>query len=231
MHRELSAVWDDFAADPDCWVAILTGAGERAFSAGNDLKHAAAHPEEIGRDDLMPRGGFGGIVARFDLFKPIIAAVNGYALGGGLEIALACDIIVASETARFGLPEPRVGDIANGGGITRLSRQIPLKQAMSLVLTGRRIDAGEALRLGFVNEVVPPDQLRPAAERWANEILEAAPLAVRASKEVAMVGLDHDVATAMRLKYANFEALLASEDAIEGPTAFAEKRPPKWTGR
>lgn len=228
-HDELSAIWDDFDADPDAWVAILAGAGDRAFCAGNDLKYVAAHPEVIGADQ-SPRAGFGGITSRHDLFKPVIAAVNGYALGGGFEIALACDLIVASTTAQFGFPEPRVGDIANEGGLLRLSRQVPLKVAMSVVLAGRRLSADEAQRWGLVNEVVPPAELVATAERFAREIMEGAPLAIRASKEAVLTGMDQPLPVAMRLRNANFEALLRSADAIEGPRAFTERRKPSWTG-
>src|SRR5262245_29700833 len=161
--EELDRVWNDFAADPEVWVAILTGAGERAFSAGNDLKWTATHGVP-----RMPKGGFGGLVARTDLWKPLIAAVNGFALGGGLEIALACDIIIAADHARLGRPEPRVGLMAAAGGVHRLPRFIPQKIAMGLMLAARQIPAAEAARLGLVNEVVPGAQLMATAERWAN---------------------------------------------------------------
>src|SRR5215470_1517311 len=163
-NRELSAAFDAFAADADAWVAIITGAGDKAFSAGNDLKYSAQH----GMGDMqLGNGGFGGIAARFDLFKPIIAAVNGLALGGGFEIALACDIIVAVEHASFGLPEPRVGLAALAGGMQRLPTLVPPKVAMGMMLTGKPISAAEALRLGLVNEVVAVAELLPAAKRWA----------------------------------------------------------------
>ncbi len=170
-HWELHRIWDDFAADDNLWIAILSGAGERAFCAGNDLKYTAAHPGPI----ELPTGGFGGFTARFDINTPIIAAVNGLALGGGFELALASDLVVTADHARFGLPEPRVGLIAGAGGVHRLPRQIPLKVAMSLMLTGRQITAEEARSLGLVNEVVAPGDLMPAAERWAAEITECAP--------------------------------------------------------
>src|SRR5881296_2744318 len=176
-NDELSRVWDDFATDPDTWVAILTGAGDKAFSAGNDLKYTALHGVP-----RMPKGGFGGLVARHDLVKPLIAAVNGVALGGGLEIALACDIIIAAEHARLGLPEARVGLTAAAGGVHRLPRHIPLKIAMGMIVTGRQLTAVEAARVGLVNEVVPMAELRGAAERWARDILECSPLAVQAAK-------------------------------------------------
>jgi len=225
-NEELSRVWDDFAADPDVWVAILTGAGDRAFSAGNDLKWTAMHGVP-----RMPKGGFGGIVARDDLWKPLIAAVNGVALGGGLEIALACDVIVAADTARLGLPEPRVGLMAAAGGVHRLPRHVPLKVAMGMILTGRQIPAGEAARIGLVNEVVPQSGLMATAERWANEILECSPLSVQASKQAALQGLGKPLAEGMTAHYPLVQKLFTSEDVVEGPRAFAEKRKPVWKGR
>src|SRR5712692_6331555 len=225
-NDELSAVWDDFAADPDTWVAILTGAGERAFSAGNDLKWTATHGMP-----RMPRGGFGGIVFRDDIWKPLIAAVNGVALGGGLELALACDIIVASENARLGLPEPRVGLMAAAGGVHRLPRHVPLKVAMGMILTGRPVSAAEAARIGLVNEVVPAGDLLATAERWAREMSECSPLAVQASKQAALQGLGRPVAEAMVGHYPLVQQLFKSEDVVEGPRAFAEKRKPVWRGR
>lgn len=230
-NAELHQVFDDFAADPDQWIGIVTGAGERAFSAGNDLKAQAAGG---GAMPVMPPTGFGGICARFGLNKPLIAAVNGVAMGGGFEIALACDLIVASETAIFALPEPRVGLAALGGGLLRLSQQIPLKQAMGMILTGRRVTAAEGLELGFINEVVPPGELMGAARRWAGQILECSPMSVRASKQTVYRGFDEpsfeDAARKQR-HYPATAAMLTSEDLIEGPLAFSQKRPPHWKGR
>jgi enoyl-CoA hydratase/carnithine racemase len=225
-NEELSRVWDDFAADPDVWVAILTGAGERAFSAGNDLKYTALHGVP-----RMPPGGFGGLVLRTDLVKPLIAALNGLALGGGLEIALACDIIVAADHATLGLPEPRVGLMAAAGGVHRLPRHVPLKVAMGMILTARPITAAEAFRIGLVNEVVPAAELMPAAQRWAAAILECSPLAVQAAKQAALGGLGKPVAEAIGGTYPLVQELFSSEDAVEGPRAFAEKRKPVWRGR
>jgi enoyl-CoA hydratase/carnithine racemase len=226
-HQELDRVFSDFAADDNLWVAILTGAGDRAFSAGNDLKWTAEHGLRL----EMPATGFGAITSRFDLWKPVIAAVNGFALGGGFEIALACDVIVAAEHARFGLPEPRVGLMAAAGGVHRLPRHIPLKIAMGMMLTGRHITAAEAHRLGIVNEVVPAGELMRAARRWAEEICECSPMSVRATKQAALQGLHLSLEEAMRQVYPAQRALFASEDAKEGPRAFAEKRKPVWKGR
>ncbi|MGH7899106.1 MAG: enoyl-CoA hydratase-related protein, partial [Candidatus Binatia bacterium] len=184
-HDEMAEIFDDFAADDEAWVAIITGAGDKAFSAGNDLKWTAQH----GVPPKFPKGGFAAITRRFDLWKPLIAAVNGFALGGGFEIALACDLIVAAEHARFGLPEPRVGLMAAAGGVHRLPRQAPLKVAMGMMLTGKHITAAEAHRIGVVNEVVPAKDLMAAAERWAREIIECSPLSIQATKQAAMQGL------------------------------------------
>ncbi|MCI0438451.1 MAG: enoyl-CoA hydratase-related protein [Chloroflexi bacterium] len=225
-NLELHDAFSDFRDDPDVWVAILTGTGERAFSAGNDLRYTAEH----GRDPFAPRAPFGGITSDFTCWKPIIAAVNGYALGGGLELAMACDIIIAAEHAEVGLPEPRVGLVAGAGGTHRLPRHIPLKIALGMMLTARRISAQEAHRLGLVNEVVPLAALMPTAERWASEILEVAPLSVRATKQMAMSGLDWPLEIALSRNYTEYQKAMASQDRIEGPKAFAEKRKPNWTG-
>jgi len=227
-HFELDAVFNEFAADPEQWVAIITGAGDKAFCTGQDLKYQAA-----GNRLSFPSSGFGGLTSRFDLNKPIIAAVNGAALGGGMEIALACDIVIAAEDAVFALPEPRVGVAALAGGLHRLPRQIGLKQAMALILTGRKVDAREAQGLGFVNEVVAPGELLAAAQRWAQEIIACSPMSVRASKEAVMKGLDEaslDAALEAQLRYPAVRALFRSSDFKEGPKAFAEKRKPQWKG-
>jgi crotonobetainyl-CoA hydratase len=223
---ELGEVFDDFAADDDAWVAIITGRG-RGFSAGNDLRYQAEGGERL----PMPRG-FGGLTSRFDLTKPVIAAVNGVAMGGGFEIALACDLIVASEDATFALPEPKVGLAALAGGLNRLPRQIGPKRALGMILTGRHVSAREGQELGFVNEVVPADGLMDAAKRWAAQICECAPLSVRASKDVVYRSLDSaSLQASMEASYDSVKAMVKSEDFIEGPRAFAEKRKPQWQGR
>jgi len=224
---ELEKVFDEFVADPDLWVAIITGAGERAFSAGNDLKFQAGAGAKL----EIPRTGFAGLTSRFDNPKPVIAAVNGVAMGGGFEIALACDLIVASEAATFALPEPRVGLAALAGGVHRLPRQIGLKRAMGMILTGRHVPAREGLELGFVNEVVPGGELLAAARRWADAIVACAPLSVRASKEAVLAGLDRPLEEAMSARYDGLVRMVKSEDFVEGPRAFAEKRAPRWKGR
>lgn len=226
-HEELAEAFDAFAADDSQWVAILTGAGGKAFCAGHDLKQQAS-----GGGLVTPPSGFGGLTARFDLNKPLIAAVDGVAMGGGFELALACDILLATPRSVFALPEPKVGLAALAGGIQRLPREIGLKRAMGMMLTGRRVEAREGYELGFVTQVVEGDILE-AARRWAAEILAASPMSVRATKEAALRGLDTPLAQALTEEwdYPAMKAMLASQDAVEGPAAFAEKRAPAWKGR
>jgi enoyl-CoA hydratase/carnithine racemase len=230
MHHELQAAFDAFAADPEQLICVVTGEGERAFCAGSDLKAAVTEGVTGG----YPRCGYAGLIERFDLAKPVIAAVNGLALGGGFEVVLACDIVIAAETAAFGLPEPLVGAVALGGGLHRLARQIGLKRAMGYILTSARMTAQEGFELGLVNEVVAPDQLRAATQRWCAEILKAAPLSIRASKEAVMRGLDEpslEAAMKHQQDYPAFKTWRTAEDSQEGPRAFAEKRAPQWKGR
>ncbi len=227
-HVELSRAFDLYATDPELRVAVITGAGDRAFCVGTDLKSLAQTGSYA-----YPYGGFAGITKRFDLFKPVIAAVNGLCLGGGVEILAACDLAVAAEHAQFGLPEPRVGLAALGGGaLQRLARTLPMKEAMGLVLTARRMGAAEAQRIGLVNDVVPMAELAARTRALVDELLACAPLALEASKQVMMQSLDEPgLEAAMNRRYPAAERMLASEDAKEGPRAFAEKRKPRWQGR
>jgi enoyl-CoA hydratase/carnithine racemase len=235
---ELQEVFDRFEADPEQWVAIVTAAGDRAFSAGRDLKagmkdpiRPAGSPPTPGTEDAPRlRTGFAGMTSRYDMNKPIIAAVNGVALGGGFELALACDIIIAAENAVFGLTEVRVGLAALGGGLLRLPKIIGEKRAMSMILTGRRVTAAEGLTLGFVTEVAPKGQLLEVAKRWAAQILEAGPLSVRASKEVIRLTRNMPIEEAQmaQLGFPAMVTMLNSEDAKEGSIAFASKRAPNW---
>lgn len=232
-NEELAEVFDDFASDPDQWVAILTGAGDRAFSAGNDLKYQAKAAAR-GLNVDTPLTGFAGLTSRWELDKPVIAAVNGVAMGGGFEIALACDLIIAAENASFALPEPKVGLAALAGGLHRLPRQVGLKQAMGLILTGRRVSAQEGLTMGFINEVCAPSDLMAVAKKWALEILECSPMSIRASKQTVMKGLDEvsvESASEKQFKWPAVQAMFRSSDLREGPRAFAEKRKPVWKGQ
>jgi crotonobetainyl-CoA hydratase len=231
MHAALEAIFTDFAEDDEAQICVVTGAGPRAFCAGSDIKSAAANR---GLQAAYGEHGYGGLAERFDCPKPFIAAVNGLALGGGFEIALACDLIIASANASFGLPEPLIGAVALGGGLHRLARQMPLKQAMGLVLASRRLSAAEAFAAGLVNEVVAPEELAAATSRWCSEILKGAPPAIRASKATMLRGLgEADLADAMnhQLDYPEFLEWLNSEDLKEGLASFAEKRPPAWQGK
>ncbi len=228
-HFEMDDAVNAFAADADQWVGIVTGAGDRAFSAGNDLKHQAT-----GGKMGSPPSGFAGLTSRFDLAKPLIAAVNGVAMGGGFEIALACDIILASEAAVFALPEPRVGLAALAGGLHRLPRAIGTKRAMGMILTARRVSAAEGKDLGFVHEVTTPGELMSRAKALAGEICQLGPMSIRASKEAVYRGLDEpslEAALKGQNKYPAVAALYKSEDFKEGPLAFSQKRPPNWQGR
>ena len=226
-HKELDKIFDNFQEDEEAWVAIVTGAGDRAFSAGNDLKHQA----EGGSMERV-ESGFAGLTSRYNLNKPLIAAVNGVAMGGGFEIALACDLIIASENASFALPEPKVGLAALAGGMHRLPRQIGLKRAMGMMLTGRTVLADEGKELGFVNEVVPQNELLVKAEEWAKMIMECSPVSIRTTKNVAINGLNYSsIEEAMNEKYESVNTLFNSQDFIEGPLAFSQKRKPDWKGK
>jgi enoyl-CoA hydratase/carnithine racemase len=233
-HVEFSAALDRFEADDDLWVAVLTGAGERSFCAGRDLKQLAdsnARGSVGAEEDAAKMATVRRLTDRYDLTKPIVARLNGHALGGGLELALACDLIIAAEHAQLGLPEPRRGLIAGAMGVHRLPRQLPLKVAMGYLLTGRHMTAARAYELGLVNEVAPPGRLDEVVDSWVDDILACAPLAVRATKQSAMLGLEMTLPEAAASVFEWEARRRRSEDAREGPRAFAEKRPPRWTGR
>jgi crotonobetainyl-CoA hydratase len=227
--EELNRAWVDYRDDPDLWVAILSGTGERAFCAGADLKYRV---EESGEQELRNPLDHGRHVLD-SCYKPVIAAVNGYAVGGGLEMALSCDIIVAAESAQFGLPEARRGLLADAGGVVKLPRRIPYHLAMAMILTGKLFTAHEVHGMGLVNEVVPDAALMQTAESWAGKILECAPLALQAAKQVVVEtrGLPKDVARNLIENMSCVRKLRESEDYVEGPKAFSEKRKPLWKAR
>lgn len=229
LSRELDEIWNDFLKDPDLWVAILTGAGEKAFSAGNDLKYSAQAAQYRVN---QPASGFAGLTNRFDRTKPIIAAVNGFAMGGGMETALSCDIIIASENAKFALPEVKVGFFAAAGGVQRLSRQIGKKAAVEIMLTGRSIGAEEALALGIANEVVSQEKLLEKAIEKAALIASNCPSSVKASME-ALNHMDQleEIPIALEKSYEIIDVLRNTEDHKEGVAAFVEKRAPNWKNK
>ena len=230
-HLALSDALDRLAEDEAVRVIILTGAGERAFSAGRDLKELAADVTDEERAVIDARWArTTRLTDRFDYPKPLIAAVRGVAFGGGFEIALACDLIIASEDAQFALPEPKRGLIPFAGGVHRLPRAIPRHAAMGYLLTGRTMGAGRAYELGLVNEVVPAAELMATAEQWAAEIVACAPLAIASIRQCVARGIALPLRDAMSLDYPAETIRRTSEDSIEGPRAFAERRAPRWTG-
>lgn len=231
IQLELGQVFNEFEDDSDLWVAILTGMGKKAFSAGFDLKWGATASAEEQREAYEKvRTQAGYLIRNFKITKPLIAAVNGLAYGGGFELALSCDLIIAAENATFCLPEPMVGRIPSGGGIHRLVRYLPYHLAMDILLTRKRMTAQEGVNYGFVKDVVPYDRLLEEAEKIANLIMEGSPLAIRTIKQMAIDGLQMTLKEALFANFPLFTKFLQSHDFREGPKAFAEKRKPVWKG-
>ncbi|MEW6224770.1 MAG: enoyl-CoA hydratase-related protein [Chloroflexota bacterium] len=227
LVAELADALEALDADPDVRAIVLTGAGSRAFAAGADIREMADRtPETLAADGSFDRWDTVG-----RLRTPLIAAVRGFALGGGCELAMACDMIVAADTATFGQPEVKIGVIPGAGGTQRLARAIGKAKAMELVLTGRSIDAREAERLGLVTRVVEPDQTVPAALELAGRIAALPPLAVRAAKEAIARSDELPLAAGLAWERQAFLGLFATEDQKEGMAAFLDKRPARWTGR
>jgi enoyl-CoA hydratase/carnithine racemase len=226
--QELSQALLDFRDDEERWVAILTGVGERAFCVGADIKDMLPVLGEIRNEwwRIPPT-----ILRGLELWKPIIAAINGHALGGGLELALACDLRIAAENATFGVPEVTLGIIPGWGGTQRLPRAIPAAKAAELLFFGQRIDAQEAYRIGLINKVVPPPQLLPTAEEWAQKLCEIPPLAVRAAKEAMIRGVEVSLEEGLRLEAKLEDFLFATEDHKEAKAAWLEKRKPMLKGK
>jgi E-phenylitaconyl-CoA hydratase len=242
LSGQLAEAWVDFRDDAETWIAIVTGAASdrepqrQAFCAGNDLKASAPRPRAEGqpppsRAASFLQSGRGSLMRGLEIWKPIIAAVNGYALGGGLELMLACDIRIASEHATFGLTEARIASLPGAGGTQRLPRQIPHAIAMYMLLTGERIDAQEAYRIGLVSKVVPHDGVMEEAERIAGILKQNGPLSLRAIKQAALKGLDLPLDAGLLLEQHYFSLLMDTEDRAEGRRAFAEKRAPEYRGR
>jgi enoyl-CoA hydratase/carnithine racemase len=229
-EAELMRAWDAIERDDRVRCVVLSGAGDKAFCTGADMK---SDSEVTGLEYWASSrpGGFGGIALRDTLDVPVIGRINGHALGGGMEMVLGCDIVVAASTATFGLPEPRFGRLPLEGGIAQLPRRMPHVLAMGMLLTGRRIGAEEALRFGLVNEVVPPAQLDAAIDRWVRDVLACAPLSLRAIKQMVRRGASLSPQQAQMLRLPALIAALNSTDQDEGVQAFREKRAPQWTGQ
>ena len=218
----------DFRDDDNLWVGILAGTGEKVFSAGVDVKDYLPFVRKTAEKKWQRPAG---IMRGLDLWKPLIAACNGLTIGGGLELSLACDMIIASENATFGLPEVRVGVCPGGGGTQRLPRTVPIRIAAEMLFTGKTIDAQEAYRIGLVNKVVPLDHLMTEAKKLAETICEAAPLAVRTAKECMVRGLGMSLEEGLRLEDDYQTYIMSTKDFEEGMTAFREKRKPKYEAK
>ena len=227
VSRAMSSIMDELTDDADCWVVVVTGSGDKAFSAGMDLK---AFSSGEGGDIIGARGGFAGLTMR-DFPKPIIAAVNGSALAGGFEIMLSCDLVVAAEHATFGIPEAKRGLIAGAGGLIRMPKRLPMAVALELAMTGDPIDAERAQALGLVNQVVPAASLLDEAVALAERIAANAPLAVRYSKSVMKRAAEVPESEGWKINQEAVGIVFSSADAMEGPVAFAEKRAPNWQGK
>ena len=230
MRAELLKMWERIREDDEIWVTITTGAGEKAFSTGSDLKKTMPTDETFAQQ-TFGRTMSGALAGNLETDKPLIAAINGYAMGGGLELALACDIRIASPNAQFALSEVKVGSLPGSAGTQRLPRMVNMSTAMLMLLTGDRIDAEEALRIGLVSKVVPAADLMTTAREIATKIANNAPLSVRAIKRLVKRGMDLPLAHAMELERYAFGLLYNSEDRIEGRKAFKEKRKPNYKGR
>ena len=227
----LQEIWSELENEPEARVIVLTGAGEKAFSVGADMKSTKDAATGLEYWAKPRPGGFGGIALRTTLDVPVIARVNGYALGGGFEMVLGCDIVVACDEAQFGFPEPRVGRMPLDGGMTLLPRLVPEKWAMGLLMTGKRVSAQEAYRVGLVNEVVPRVELDSAVSRWVEETLACAPLSLRAIKQSVQRTATLSAEQAQTMRLPAVVKALESEDGDEGVRAFREKRRPKWSGK
>ena len=233
-HKEWSDLLDHAASDDDVWIVVVTGMGDKAFCAGRDLKYLsqiqhASDEEKKADNDIMKT--VVKLIERFDYPKPLIAKVNGVALGGGFEVAMACDLVIAADHVEFGLPEPRRGIYAGGGGVHRLPRQVPLKLAMEYLLTGKSMTASRAVEIGIINQAVPYSELDQAVDALIDQIMLGAPLSLQATKQAAMRGLDSSLGEAFYGDYPAVRAMMESDDAREGPRAFSEKRTPEWKGR
>jgi crotonobetainyl-CoA hydratase len=228
MDQALYEAWSEINRNPDIWVAILSAAGERAFCAGADVSGE--------QNGLRGRMAFGGGITGvggplLTLKKPLVAAVQGYVLGGGFEMTMCADIIVAADTATFGMPETKAGIMGESGIMHRSIRQLPYRIAMAMILTGDRLPAEDAARYGLVNEVVDAEHLLEAADRWAAKLLAVSPLAAQAAKDAVLSRLGYPLDVALSTKYEPIEAYAATEDVLEGRRAFSEKRAPAWSGR